>query len=114
MPKEKLTPKTFFEELSEFQTDSFYDVNYTNKFKKSVELCYKRGYNLKFLSDAIKTLAKQGILPFSYIPHKLEGYPKNQNIFECHIKPDWLLIWEQNDTELILLLIETGTHSDLF
>jgi mRNA interferase YafQ len=45
---------------------------------------------------------------------KLEGYSKNRNIFECHIKPDWLLIWEQNDTELILLIVDTGTHSDLF
>jgi len=48
----------------------------------------------------------------NYRPHKLSG--EYDNCWECHIKSDWLLIWEQNDTELTLLFTGTGTHSDLF
>jgi mRNA interferase YafQ len=47
-----------------------------------------------------------------YQVHQLHGNRKGQ--WECHIQPDWLLVWEQNETELILLMVNTGTHSDLF
>ena len=47
-----------------------------------------------------------------YYPHKLSGNRKNQ--WECHIEPDWLMIWEKDDFELTILFLETGTHSDLF
>lgn len=57
-------------------------------------------------------LASDGIVDTKYRPHKLSGNHKGQ--WECHIRPDWLLVWEQNDTELTLLLLETGTHSDIF
>lgn len=59
-----------------------------------------------------KVLAEYGQLPESYHPHKLTG--NDNGCWECHIKSDWLLIWKQNDTELILLFIDTGSHSDLF
>lgn len=57
-------------------------------------------------------LQESGQLPVNYKPHKLSGNYKE--CWECHIKPDWLLIWKQNDKELTLLLLDTGTHSDLF
>lgn len=57
-------------------------------------------------------LAEKGKLPEKYKAHKLTGNYKE--CWECHIKPDWLLVWKQNDTELILLFINTGTYSDLF
>lgn len=89
-----------------------YELRYSNKFKKSLKLCLKRGLNVEKLRQAIGILETTGTLPASYRPHKLSGtYP---GAWECHIEPDWLLIWEQNDTELILLLVDTGTHSDLF
>jgi len=47
------------------------------------------------------------------LSHKLKGY-KGKNVWECHIEPDWLLIWEQHDDELLLVMLSTGTHSDLF
>ena len=47
-----------------------------------------------------------------YHPHKLSG--KFEGLWECHIKSDWLLIWQQNDTELVLIMTDTGTHTDLF
>ena len=52
------------------------------------------------------------MLPPKYRPHKLSG--NYSNCWECHIKEDWLLVWLQNDNELTLLFINTGTHSDLF
>ena len=53
-----------------------------------------------------------GSLPSSYHPHKLKGNREGQ--WECHIEPDWLMVWEQNDDIFTLLFLETGTHSDLF
>ena len=64
------------------------------------------------LREAMKLLERDGSLPAEYRPHKLHGDRKGQ--WECHIQPDWLLIWEQHDTELILIMLNTGTHSDLF
>lgn len=57
-------------------------------------------------------LAETGTLPARYKPHKLSG--KYKGCWECHIKADWLLVWQQNDRELILLFTNTGTHADLF
>ena len=74
--------------------------------------CQKRGYNMQLIKDAIMLLATTGTLPAEYKPHQLHGNRKGQ--WECHIQPDWLLIWEQYDQELILVMLNTGTHSDLF
>lgn len=89
-----------------------YAVERTNKFKKSLKKCIKRGLDVHMISDVINTLAATGTLPAKYKPHKLTGDYKG--LWECHIEPDWLMVWDQNDKELILLLIDTGTHSDLF
>lgn len=64
------------------------------------------------LEETIQLLSETGKLPPEYKPHKLSG--KHTGCWECHIKPDWLLIWQQNDTVLTLLFLNTGTHSDLF
>jgi mRNA interferase YafQ len=89
-----------------------YSLIYTNQYKKSVQLCKKRGYNLDLLENALSLLEKTGKLPSEYKPHKLSGNYKN--CWECHIQSNWLLIWQQDDKELILLFLDTGTHSDLF
>jgi mRNA interferase YafQ len=89
-----------------------YTITTTNKFDKSLKLCKKRNYDLSLLQVVIDILQKEGKLPQKYKSHKLSG--NYQDCWECHIKPDWLLVWKQNDTELILLLLDTGTHSDLF
>ena len=89
-----------------------YSIQYSTKFKKSLKKCYKRGLNVETLREIINELSSTGTLPPKYRPHKLSG--NYEGAWECHIEPDWLLIWQQNDTELILLLIDTGTHSDLF
>jgi mRNA interferase YafQ len=89
-----------------------YSVSYTKKFEKSLKLCKKRGLNIDLAKSVIKILAKDGKLPAEYKSHKLSG--DYAGLWECHIKPDWLLIWSQNDTELLLIMTNTGSHSDLF
>ena len=89
-----------------------YKITTTRRFEKDVLLCKKRGLDLMLLKEAMSILAKDGKLPAKYKSHKLTG--DYVGCWECHIKPDWLLVWQQNDKELILLFINTGTHSDLF
>ena len=89
-----------------------YQIQYSNRFKKALKQCAKRGVDIEKLREVIKLLETTGTLPPKYRPHKLSG--RYENTWECHIESDWLLVWQQNDTELILLLIDTGTHADLF
>lgn len=89
-----------------------YKIKTTKSFEKNVDLCRKRGYNMSLLSEVMTLLEKDGRLPPIYKSHKLKG--NYEGCWECHIKPDWLLIWQQNDKELILLFTSTGTRSDLF
>ena len=67
---------------------------------------------MELLKEAIRLLEQDGVLPANYRPHKLSG--NYEGCWECHLKGDWLLIWEQNDDELTLLFTGTGTHADLF
>ena len=87
-------------------------IIYSNKFKKSLKKCFKRGLDIEKLRDVLRKLEHGEVLPLEYRAHKLSG--KYEGYWECHIQPDWLLVWEQRDADLILLLIDTGTHSDLF
>lgn len=89
-----------------------YIISRTNGFKKAVKRCLKRGLNIELLEHVINLLAANGSLPAEYKPHKLSS--KFDYAWECHIEPDWLLIWTQDDTTLTLVFIETGTHSDIF
>lgn len=89
-----------------------YQVKYSKRFDKNLKLCIKRGLNVQLISDAIRLLATNGSLPAQYRPHKLSG--NLDGIWECHIQPDWLMMWEQNDSQLTLLFLRTDTHSDLF
>lgn len=89
-----------------------YTVERTNKFKRSLKKCQKRGLNMELLKDIIRQLSETGTVPPKYRPHKLSGQFAGN--WECHIQSDWLLIWDQDDTTLTLLLIDTGNHADLF
>ncbi|MDR0334139.1 MAG: type II toxin-antitoxin system YafQ family toxin [Dysgonamonadaceae bacterium] len=92
-----------------------YYVFFTNNFKKDLKKCFKRNLDLSHLAEVIKKLAKGEVLPPKYKVHQLEGYTRKSGIvMECHIQPDWLLIWVHNDSQLSLTLTDTGTHSDLF
>ena len=89
-----------------------YAIDYTKRFKKDLQRCQKRGLDIGLVAEAVSILQKDGKLPASYKPHKLKGNHSGQ--WECHLQPDWLLVWEQNDQTLRLLYLYTGTHSDLF
>jgi len=113
---QRMAVKEFFRLLEQLGDVALYIVDYTTEFKKNVKLCYKRNLDLSLLKEVIELLAKEGVIPSNYSPHPLKGYKKNENeaIMECHIQPDWLLVWKQNERELMLLLTATGSHSDLF
>ena len=89
-----------------------YQIGYTNRFKKDLKRCFKRGFDLSILEKAVDLLQQEGTLPQKYKAHKLSG--NYSDCWECHLQPNWLLIWKQNDEEFILLFINTGSHSDLF
>lgn len=89
-----------------------YSIEFTTRFKKDVKRCQKRGYDLTILANAIDLLQQTGKLPATFKPHILKG--RYDGLWECHLKPDWLMVWQQNDSELILLFMTTGTDSDLF
>lgn len=89
-----------------------YTPEYTNPFKKRVKLLKKRGYDLSLLAETINILCEKGKLPKEYRPHKLSG--NLSGCWECHIESDWLLVWEQHDDRMVMLMIESGTHSDIF
>ena len=87
-------------------------VKPTTKFQKDLKRIQKRGYDLSLLTEVIKTLAAGQPLPEKNKDHPLSG--NFAGCRECHITPDWLLIYEIANEELILYLTRTGTHSDLF
>jgi mRNA interferase YafQ len=89
-----------------------YRIEYTGKFNKDIKLAVKRGMNMNLLKNVVEILEKDGKLPAKYKPHVLKGNYKG--LWECHIKPDWLLIWKQDDGIKLISLTRTGTHSDLF
>ena len=89
-----------------------YRIVQTGIFKKDLKIAIKRGYNTDLLGFVVDTLAAGDPLPDKYRDHNLTGNYKGCR--ECHITPDWLLIYEISNNELILYLTRTGTHSDLF
>lgn len=89
-----------------------YSIKPTAKFQKDLKLIKKRGYDTDKLNSVIKMLADGKELPPQYKDHLLKG--SFTGCRECHIQPDWLLIYEIDGGNLILYLTRTGTHSDLF
>ena len=89
-----------------------YSIKPTSQFKKDLKTAQKRGYNLDLLKEVINILADGESLPQKNRDHLLSG--DYSGCRECHIAPDWLLIYEIYDNELYLYLTRTGAHSDLF
>lgn len=84
---------------------------YTTKFKKDYKRAKKQGRNLKKLENALRLLCAQKNLPESFHDHALSGNFKGHR--ECHIEPDWLLIYRIDEGRLVLTATRTGTHSEL-
>ena len=89
-----------------------YTVKPTTQFKKDYKLAIKRGLKISLLEDIIAVLAMGESLPDKNKDHALGGNWVGHR--ECHIQPDWLLIYRTEDDVLVLTLTRTGTHSDLF
>jgi mRNA interferase YafQ len=83
----------------------------TKRFKKCLKLLHRQGKDLSELEEVIDMLADGKVLPEKYKDHKLKGDRKDYR--ECHIQPDWLLIYQIRDDILVLTLSETGSHADL-
>lgn len=86
------------------------DLRYSTKFKRDFKICIKRSYKMDLLQQIIATLRIPDTLPHKNRDHSLTGNYLGYR--ECHIEPDWLLIYRQSENELFLY--RTGTHADLF
>lgn len=89
-----------------------YKIKTTRRFEKDVVICIQRNYDIAILNEILTTLECKGSVDSKHKPHKLKGDMKGY--WECHLKPDWLLIWKIDSKFKEILLIRSGTHSDLF
>lgn len=89
-----------------------YHVKFTSAYKKSYKRARKRGWNLQFIDDVVEKLRLGKKLEERYADHELRG--NWAGFRECHIQPDWLLIYLIEGDILTLTLTDTGTHADLF
>lgn len=89
-------------------------LEFTGQFKKDYKLAKKRGYNPKKLEEVVSILREEKPLPEKYKDHALNNSRDYKGMRECHIEPDWLLVYKVYKDKLTLELIRTGSHSDLF
>ena len=87
-------------------------VKYSSRFKRGLNLAVKRGLDISILEEVVEKLKARRPLDVKYKDHPLSGNYKGYR--ECHIQPDWLLIYLIEDDILTLTLVDTGTHADLF
>ena len=88
------------------------NVRYSAKFKKDFKAIVKRGYDISLFEKVLGFLREEKTLPEKYCDHSLKGEYMGHR--ECHISPDWLLIYKVENDTITLSLTRTGTHSDLF
>lgn len=91
-----------------------YEVVLTSAFKRKLKIIKKQNKKLYKLTEVVNKLANNEKLDIKNRDYQLITNLKFKNYRECHIEPDWLLIYKKDDNNLILYLIETGSHSDLF
>ena len=89
-----------------------YEVKFTTQFKKDLKLAKKQKKDINKLFEVIELLAEGKSLEVKYRDHDLSGNYKGAR--ECHIEPDWLLIYEYRNEILVLVLYRLGTHSEVF
>ncbi len=91
-----------------------YEIKPTNQFKKDFKVCIKRGLDPNEFKIVLDLLQNGAHLPEKYRDHPLQPSKDYKNCRELHIEPDWLLIYKYEDNDLILYLVRTGSHSELF
>lgn len=91
-----------------------YDIRRTSQFKSDFKLMVKRGVDLTEFQYVLSLLANGEVIPEKYKDHPLQNSRDFKNCRELHIEPDWLLVYKYSNDNVILYLIRTGSHSDLF
>lgn len=94
--------------------DTKFEIHLSKKFKKNYKKLLKQGKDMTKLTKVVKTLANGNELDAKYMDHALVNNNHYKNARECHIEPDWLLVYTYIDNKLIIYILETGSHSDLF
>ncbi|MCD8196038.1 MAG: type II toxin-antitoxin system YafQ family toxin [Lachnospiraceae bacterium] len=89
-----------------------YEIIPSGRFRKDYRIALKRGYNMNLLQRVVDQIAAGKPLDKKHRDHVLSG--NFSGVRECHITPDWLLLYDIHEEELELLLLRTGTHSDIF
>lgn len=97
-----------------FDIKTRYDIVATSQFKKNLKKCVKQGKKLDKIYNVITNLANGIPLEMKYKDHYIIDDKYYKNCKECHIEPDWLLIYKYDNEKLILILVSTGSHSELF
>lgn len=87
-------------------------VRYSSRFKKDFKVIVRRGYDISLFEEVLNLLREEKSLPEKYNDHALKGDYTGHR--ECHITPDWLLIYKKENDMITLSLTRTGSHSDLF
>ncbi len=99
--------------MIDFNINTKYKIKYSNDFKKSYKKIAKQGKNLNKLKIVINKLANKEPLEQRYKDHPLYNDKRFKGCRDCHIEPDWVLIYKYIENEIILLLVNTGSHSEV-
>lgn len=91
-----------------------YEIRRSSQFKKDFKQCLKRGLNIDSFREVLELLQMGAVLPEKYCDHPLHPCKEYMNCRELHIDHDWLLIYKYSNETVILYLVRTGSHSDLF
>ena len=100
--------------MIELPTKVKYQIRYTSGFKRNYKQIKKQGKDVNKLKYIVNKLANGLELETKYKNHMLTDSKNYKNCKECHIESDWLLVYQYVDNELILILVATGSHSELF
>lgn len=91
-----------------------YGIRQSSQFKKDLKQCIKRGLDIEKLKAVLALLQNGSVIPEKYRDHPLQPSKDFKNCRELHIEPDWLLVYKYSNESVILYLVRTGSHSDLF
>lgn len=100
--------------MTSFDIKVKYKIKFTSEFKKHYKKIKKQGKDIDKLKMVVAKLANKEELEEKYKNHMLTNSKHYKNCGECHIDPDWLLVYRYEEEELILLLITTGSHAEIF
>lgn len=98
---------------TDFDLKTKYKIKYSNDFKKNYKKILKQGKDINKLKIVIEKLANKELLESKYKDHVLYNDKRFKGCRDCHIEPDWILIYKYLDDEILLLLVNTGSHSEI-